>query len=1461
MPALTLQPATPFRVNTGAASWQFFTSTAADAAGNTVITWTTAFDYDGTGNNAYGRLFDSLGIPRGPQFRINSYAPGDQYSSGVAMTPDGRFVAVTNGPGPQGPGIYFRRYDADGTPLDAQEVRVNQSSGWVINATIAADSAGNFLIGWSNWLDGAYSQQAFARLYDADGVARTNEFLVEQPGLGNPWSYYSGAGFSAEGTFVATFGVCGTNLDADGWGSYAQRFAYDPTASGTAAVTAIGGSIRLNAQTAGSQGGYAAVALDGSFAAFLQSDATGDTDVYVRRFNADGTAIDAADTRINEATAENQYVAGAQYDAAGNLTVMWQTQHANATWDIYAKVLSPDLTPLTGDRQVTPVSEPYHPWAGGSFALGPDGSFIASWSNWGGDGDGWGVSARLFATDYSNIVPVVTAYVVDPTAAFWNQRVVDANFNLLATYTGATTGGYVFKRSGDMTVSLTVAYTVGGDAVAGRDYEPLSGTVTFAPGEYEKGVLVRALQNAPLLGDSRDVQLTSIAYNGSYFPVASTELRVTIRECDLGQNIYTTSNLIFPHDVSIYPVDTRAAELPGESSTGAVLLIRDLENFSYPITVNYTADGTTADPVADYVPPPGQASFGQGVPLVPVTILAVNDTITEGDETVVVRIGPGVDYTVMYQGPEGVWIGDDESYNYVPYAMPDTYDVSWNNEPELRNRLTVGGWGVLFLDNDPDHDWLTAVLANGPSHASFFMLFSSGRFVYVPEQGFIGDDTFSYQASDAMHVGPAAQVTIHVGNWSMSLVGDTNRDGAVTDADKLNRSRWTRNAGAIFAVNHNDSDGNHVPDAIDFADSGRPTGENRTIQTADRAAQLAPLRITRTGTLPSNAKVVLRVGNKSQAQAIHLFKARAVDEVAILGRIGDRAVGGTPAPTDVDITPTVEAQQTVEMGLEGLLYRFIAPSSLSFIQFDGYIDLYLEVTSNVGGIVLSSDHVRMKVAPWMLLSNQQASQEVWAVDASDFNASVRLNAAASPGYYGLDNSNQLHTYPNTFQQSLWAQDHAEIGYTQRPGGPRIHETLRMPYRGEPLQQPGWVKEYLLGYHSGVFQIGRDFLDPPTGTGGSGDYGGNLELMPPTPNAPLGTIVVGSTMSTPLRRFLWSQDVQGLITLPTKWLQVGHMDEVVSFDQVANRVIIADPVDAYAQMQAIPVADRGKSVFFAPGNTLAGTVLVHSATNPTIRVLTQIDLSGATGADWAYIRIYDSGSSGAKGQIGLISAWGNGWVEVSQVWDTTSNITTNQIVGDISPSFYRWTNDVAAPAAPFETHWFREPGIDDKFVLLQRSLTLRNGTPAAVTVQEVLADPSFSTVNIEGVKANIDEIKYILNTAAGGPSVLSFVSVPDLFFGRPADAQAFNGSRSAYAFAPGLANVQIIADQYYFPRPFAPQNAGGQDIFEAAVRSRLAGGPLSVLFVDDWSSYHNGFGEVHCGSLVMRAIWDIDWWTY
>lgn len=96
-----------------------------------------------------------------------------------------------------------------------------------------------------------------------------------------------------------------------------------------------------------------------------------------------------------------------------------------------------------------------------------------------------------------------------------------------------------------------------------------------------------------------------------------------------------------------------------------------------------------------------------------------------------------------------------------------------------------------------------------------------------------------------------------------------------------------------------------------------------------------------------------------------------------------------------------------------------------------------------------------------------------------------------------------------------------------------------------------------------------------------DAGGNLECTPPCRSAagrvyPWGRIYygTGAQMNAQTRSFLDAQLVQPPIDVPTDWLTVGHVDEVISFIPVPNgpehkkwKMLIASPARAYEMLRA------------------------------------------------------------------------------------------------------------------------------------------------------------------------------------------------------------------------------------------------------------------------------------------------------
>jgi hypothetical protein len=108
--------------------------------------------------------------------------------------------------------------------------------------------------------------------------------------------------------------------------------------------------------------------------------------------------------------------------------------------------------------------------------------------------------------------------------------------------------------------------------------------------------------------------------------------------------------------------------------------------------------------------------------------------------------------------------------NDEPVATPDAYGVHFGTT------LTMDGPGVLSNDWDPERSPLTAVLVTGPGYdplpGAELQLNPDGSFTYTPPPGFVGEDSFFYQAYDGFASSAVTQVSIAVTDSAPSTLPD-----------------------------------------------------------------------------------------------------------------------------------------------------------------------------------------------------------------------------------------------------------------------------------------------------------------------------------------------------------------------------------------------------------------------------------------------------------------------------------------------------------------------------------------------------------------------------------------------------------------------------------------------------------------------------------------------------------------
>jgi VCBS repeat-containing protein len=93
--------------------------------------------------------------------------------------------------------------------------------------------------------------------------------------------------------------------------------------------------------------------------------------------------------------------------------------------------------------------------------------------------------------------------------------------------------------------------------------------------------------------------------------------------------------------------------------------------------------------------------------------------------------------------------------NIIPESVNDTYEVDQDTT------LEIDAPGVLENDSDADEDELTVVVVSEPTNGTL-TINEDGSFTYTPDAGFIGEDTFTYQAYDGEAYSEAAIVKITV---------------------------------------------------------------------------------------------------------------------------------------------------------------------------------------------------------------------------------------------------------------------------------------------------------------------------------------------------------------------------------------------------------------------------------------------------------------------------------------------------------------------------------------------------------------------------------------------------------------------------------------------------------------------------------------------------------------------------
>lgn len=389
----------------------------------------------------------------------------------------------------------------------------------------------------------------------------------------------------------------------------------------------------------------------------------------------------------------------------------------------------------------------------------------------------------------------------------------------------------------------------------------------------------------------------------------------------------------------------------------------------------------------------------------------------------------------------------------------------------------------------------------------------------------------------------------------VQIAADVNRDGKVDFVtDNSGKNQWTSTRGAIF-FNNNDSDQNtHIPDHADDAING-----------IEDLKDLSVLKVKKIPDLPQDSRVTLSVDEDS------------ISRVRIFLKVANKSYKSMDLLNDGSINPALLAQRDLELRIEA--------NSYANRNWDGETEVTLSVKSTTGKAI--SDTVKLKVAPFILLSNLNKGKTLYVRDFpgrnDEFIKSLEeLVPKAGAELFIVPAGDPYLPY------HIWLQDTMEIGYSEMPGQ-SMNVVLRAN-RNKSLDN--FAKDTLLGPDFGWIQVGTFREEYAKGRSDNGwlDWYGNLEVTPPLLKYPMGRIYYGynpkgpkeASLNPKIVAMLEAQKVQApALHLDTGWLLIKHVDEMISFLPSGNpkhpyKVLVVDTEKMIALLEKWVKEEHGST---------------------------------------------------------------------------------------------------------------------------------------------------------------------------------------------------------------------------------------------------------------------------------------------
>ncbi|MGE3842866.1 MAG: Calx-beta domain-containing protein [Vicinamibacterales bacterium] len=511
-----------------------------------------------------------------------------------------------------------------------------QSTPQVVSAQALDASGGEVLV--NTYKTGAQAVPSVAMRPD-------NSFVVV-------WE--SGDKFGCTGSHTA-----GSCQDGSAAGIYGQRF--------DTAGSPVGGEFAVNTFTNNEQYQPAvATRATGEFVVVWttanQPDSGRGLDVYMRRYDANGVALDPAGVLVSATASAHQERPAVAMDGSGNFVVMWQSFQDATGNNIYGQRYDGSGNALGGEFLVNSGTTAFHQTKA-AVARAASGDFIAVWDSEGADGSGQAIRAQRFTAGGVGQGEFAVNTLSTANSQSEAAVAIDANGNFVIAWqddnssadgSGVAIYAKRYNAAGQAQGQefLVNTTTAGNQTLPSVAFESSGGFLVTWSGQDGSGTGVfgrRYSSSGNPVGQEFRINTTTTSNQSSSSASGGNGKMVVVWESENQDQADTAPGGWTPPSGSYAQLFTVTPEVPGvlqlsastyatDESSNATITVTRTSGSTGAVSATYALTPGTATSVADYTPASATVSLADGETSTTFTVVILDDTVDEPNETLTITL-------------------------------------------------------------------------------------------------------------------------------------------------------------------------------------------------------------------------------------------------------------------------------------------------------------------------------------------------------------------------------------------------------------------------------------------------------------------------------------------------------------------------------------------------------------------------------------------------------------------------------------------------------------------------------------------------------------------------------------------------------------------------------------------------------------------------------------------------------